>query len=99
MIRRPLPSCSNWQKRHTKRESRKHESVKGPTSNVFKKGHRIRVDLSSSNFPRFAVNPNTGEPLGQHRRLMVATNTVLHERAHPSHIVLPMITSAEASAN
>ena len=34
-----------------------------PTSNVFKKGHRIRVDVSSSNFPRFDVNPNTGEPL------------------------------------
>ncbi len=62
-----------------------------PTSNVFKKGHRIRVDLSSSNFPRFDVNPNTGEPLAEHRRLVIATNTILHDREHPSHIVLPVI--------
>ncbi len=39
-----------------------------PTANVFKKGHRIRVDISSSNFPRFDANPNTGEPLGKNRR-------------------------------
>jgi len=62
-----------------------------PTSNVFKKGHRIRVDISSSNFPRFDVNPNTGEPLGEHRRMVVATNTLIHDRGHPSHIVLPII--------
>lgn len=62
-----------------------------PTANVFKKGHRIRVDISSSNFPRFDVNPNTGEPLGDHRRMVSATNTILHDRAHPSHIVLPVI--------
>ncbi|MFM8470317.1 MAG: CocE/NonD family hydrolase [Limisphaerales bacterium] len=62
-----------------------------PTSNVFKKGHRIRVDISSSNFPRFDVNPNTGEPLAQHRRMVVATNTILHDGAHPSHILLPVI--------
>jgi putative CocE/NonD family hydrolase len=62
-----------------------------PTSNVFKKGHRIRVDISSSNFPRFDVNPNTGEPLGEHRRMVTATNTIYHDRAHPSHIVLPVI--------
>jgi putative CocE/NonD family hydrolase len=67
-----------------------------PTSNVFKKGHRIRVDLSSSNFPRFDVNPNTGEPLGDHRRTAVATNTVLHDRLHPSHIVLPIIPSTRS---
>ena len=40
-----------------------------PTSNVFARGHRIRLDISSSNFPRFDVNPNTGEPLGRHTRL------------------------------
>lgn len=62
-----------------------------PTSNVFKKGHRIRVDISSSNFPRFDVNPNTGEPLQQHRRMVIATNTILHDREHPSHIVLPLV--------
>jgi putative CocE/NonD family hydrolase len=62
-----------------------------PTSNVFKKGHRIRVDVSSSNFPRFDVNPNTGEPLNNHRRTVVATNTVFHDAEYPSHIVLPVI--------
>jgi putative CocE/NonD family hydrolase len=62
-----------------------------PTSNVFKKGHRIRVDVSSSNFPRFDVNPNTGEPLNRHRRTVIATNTLYHDRDHPSQIVLPVI--------
>lgn len=62
-----------------------------PTSNVFKKGHRIRVDISSSNFPRFDVNPNTGEPLQQHRRSVVATNTIFHDAEHPSHILLPLV--------
>ena len=61
-----------------------------PTANVFKKGHRIRVDISSSNFPRFDVNPNTGEPLGLNRRLVTADNTVHHSAVYPSHIVLPI---------
>lgn len=62
-----------------------------PTSNVFKKGHRIRVDISSSNFPRFDLNPNTGEPLNRHRRTEVATQTILHHPDYPSHIILPVI--------
>ncbi len=62
-----------------------------PTSNVFARGHRIRVDISSSNFPRFDVNPNSGEPLGQNRRWQIADNTIYHEAAHPSHIVLPVV--------
>ncbi|MHB9028597.1 MAG: CocE/NonD family hydrolase, partial [Candidatus Latescibacterota bacterium] len=62
-----------------------------PTSNLFKKGHRIRVDISSSNFPRFDVNPNTGEPLNDNRRVETATNIIFHDKAHPSHIVLPVI--------
>jgi len=66
-----------------------------PTSNVFKKGHRIRVDISSSNFPRFDVNPNTGEPLADNRRVVIATNTLVHDRSHPSHIVLPVIPAAQ----
>jgi putative CocE/NonD family hydrolase len=65
-----------------------------PTSNVFKRGHRIRVDVSSSNFPRFDVNPNTGEPLNDNRRRIVATNTVYHDQSHPSHIVLPVVPAA-----
>lgn len=64
-----------------------------PTSNVFKRGHRIRVDISSSNFPRFDVNPNTGEPLNGHRRMVTATNVLYHDAKRPSHIVLPIIPS------
>ena len=61
-----------------------------PTANVFKKGHRIRVDISSSNFPRFDVNPGTGEPLGRSRRLVTQDNTIHHSAVYPSHIVLPL---------
>ncbi|QDT07235.1 Cocaine esterase [Rubripirellula lacrimiformis] len=62
-----------------------------PTSNVFKKGHRIRVDISSSNFPRFDVNPNTGEPLNRQRMSKVADQTICHDSTRPSRIVLPVI--------
>ena len=62
-----------------------------PTANVFKKGHRIRIDVSSSNFPRFDVNSNTGEPLGKNRRRIKADNTVYHDAARASHIVLPVV--------
>ncbi len=67
-----------------------------PTSNIFKRGHRIRVDVSSSNFPRFDVNPNTGEPLNNHRRRLVATNTVYHDPDHPSHILLPIMPARQS---
>ncbi len=69
-----------------------------PTSNLFMPGHRIRLDVSSSNFPRFDVNPNTGEPLGRDRRRVVADNTVYHERGRASRVVLPLIPGL-ASAN
>lgn len=62
-----------------------------PTANVFKKGHRIRVDISSSNFPRWDVNPNTGEALGKHRRMIKADNTVFHAEKYPSRIRLSLI--------
>jgi len=58
------------------------------TANVFKKGHRIRVDISSSNFPRFDVNPNTSEPLGESRRTLVVDNTVFHDAHRASGIKL-----------
>ncbi len=60
------------------------------TANVFKAGHRIRVDVTSSNFPRWDVNPNTGEPLGANRRAIPADNTVWHSPERPSHVVLPI---------
>ena len=62
-----------------------------PTANLFKKGHRIRLDVSSSNFPRFDVNPNTGEPLGMNRRMESADNTLYHDALRPSHVVLPVL--------
>ena len=62
-----------------------------PTSNLFKAGHRIRLDVSSSNFPRFDVNPNTGEPMGRHTHTVVAHNRVHLDRERPSHVVLPVI--------
>jgi len=65
-----------------------------PTSNVFKKGHRIRVDISSSNFPRFDVNPNSGEPLNRHRTMQNTIQTIFHDAQHASHILLPIIPTA-----
>jgi putative CocE/NonD family hydrolase len=64
-----------------------------PTSNLFKRGHRIRLDISSSNFPRFDVNPNTGEPEGRARRRQVAVNCVHISAQCPSHVVLPIVPS------
>lgn len=61
------------------------------TSNAFLKGHRIRVDITSSHFPQFDRNPNTGEPFGTTSNTKVATQKIHHTAAHPSHIVLPVI--------
>jgi putative CocE/NonD family hydrolase len=68
-----------------------------PTANLFAKGHRIRLDVSSSNFPRFDVNPNSGEPLQQHRRMIPADNTVYHDGGRASHVVLPIIPIARSA--
>jgi putative CocE/NonD family hydrolase len=62
-----------------------------PTSNLFKRGHRIRVDVSSSNFPHFDVNPNTGAPEGRGLSRRVARNTVFVDANRPSHVMLPLI--------
>ncbi len=61
------------------------------TSNVFQKGHKIRVDITSSHFPQFDRNPNTGEPFGMSAKVRVANQTVYHSARHPSHILLPVI--------
>ncbi len=61
------------------------------TSNLFKAGHRIRLDISSSNFPHFDANPNTGDPEGQSKTTRVATNTVYMDGGRPSHVVLPIV--------
>ena len=65
-----------------------------PTSNVFKKGHRIRLDIASSNFPRFDRNPNTGNKFGEDAETQVANQVILHDEAHPSHILLPIIPAS-----
>jgi putative CocE/NonD family hydrolase len=63
----------------------------GVTSNVFKPGHRIRIEISSSNFPRFDRNPNTGRAIGDELEFQTARQTIYHGLRHPSHIVLPVI--------
>jgi putative CocE/NonD family hydrolase len=62
-----------------------------PTANLFLPGHRIRLDISSSNFPKFDVNPNTGEPEGCARRRRVALNTVFVDKDRPSRLMLPLL--------
>ena len=66
-----------------------------PTSNLFAKGHRIRLDLSSSNFPRFDVNPNTGENPAHARGKIAAWNTIYHDADHPSQVLLPLVPIEE----
>jgi putative CocE/NonD family hydrolase len=62
-----------------------------PISNLFAVGHSIRIDISSSNFPRFDVNPNTGEPLGRHTRFEKAENTVYLDGSRQSQVILPAV--------
>jgi len=62
-----------------------------PTSNVFLPGHRIRVDLTSSNFPLWDRNLNTGHPIGLDAELQIAEQTIYHDDRYPSHLVLPVI--------
>jgi len=61
------------------------------TSNVFKKGHSIRVHVTSSGFPLWDRNPNTGLPQGMSAELQVAHQTIFHDAERPSHILLPVI--------
>jgi putative CocE/NonD family hydrolase len=67
------------------------------TSNVFLAGHRMRLEISSSNYPRFDRNLNTGDPDIAHASArVVATNTILHDAAHPSAIVLSVLPATSA---
>jgi putative CocE/NonD family hydrolase len=61
------------------------------TANRFERGHRIRLDISSSNFPTFDPNPNTGEPVGRHTHTVVAHQTVYHDAERPSHLTLTVL--------
>jgi putative CocE/NonD family hydrolase len=62
-----------------------------PTSNLFMKGHRLRVEISSSNFPRFDRNLNTGEDIFRSTRMQTARQTILHSAEYPSHVILPIV--------
>ena len=62
-----------------------------PTSNVVKRGHKLRVLVSSSSFPRFDPNPNTGEEIGRHTRTQIANNTIHHSANYPSHVVISVV--------
>ncbi len=67
-------------------------------ANVFKRGHCIRLDVTSSSFPRFSRNLNTGEDVGTGTRMQVAHQTVLHTSAYPSRVVLPVIPPRDLRA-
>jgi putative CocE/NonD family hydrolase len=61
------------------------------TSNVFLAGHKLRLEVSSSNFPRFDRNLNTGEIQARATRMIKATNVIYHDKAHPSALVVPVV--------
>jgi putative CocE/NonD family hydrolase len=63
------------------------------TSNVFVKGHALRLEISSSNFPRFDRNLNTGEVQSSAQKYVSATNTIYHDAEHPSALTLPIVKS------
>jgi putative CocE/NonD family hydrolase len=62
-----------------------------PTSYEFRSGDRIRLEISSSDYPQFAPNPNTGAPFGENAAVQPATQTIMHDGGHPSAITLPVI--------
>ena len=66
-----------------------------PTSYLFSAGDRIRVDISSSDYPQFAPNPNTGAPFGRDADTRTAVQTVLHDAEHPSDIMIPVIPGTD----
>ncbi len=63
-----------------------------PTSIVLFRGHRIRLEVSSSNFPRFDRNPNTGGGIADETRPVTARQTIRHGRDTPSHLILPVVS-------
>jgi putative CocE/NonD family hydrolase len=66
------------------------------TSNVFRKGHIMRLEVSSSNFPRFDRNLNTAADQATSREFVSATNTILHDAEHPSALLVPVIPAGSA---
>ncbi|MYM84315.1 CocE/NonD family hydrolase [Duganella sp. FT50W] len=70
-----------------------------PVSNLFKAGHRIRLDIASSNFPKYDANPNTGGPEGPGGATRIAINTLYCGTNHPSHVILPIIPAPVVKLN
>jgi putative CocE/NonD family hydrolase len=70
-----------------------------PTSYLYRAGERVRVEISSSDYPQFAPNPNTGEPFGGSAATQPATQTILHDAAHPSSISLPIIPTGDTGTD
>jgi putative CocE/NonD family hydrolase len=70
-----------------------------PTSYQFGRGDRIRVEISSSDYPQFAPNPNTGEPFGQGATTEPAIQTILHDAAHPSKVTVPIIPASDTGTD
>jgi putative CocE/NonD family hydrolase len=68
-----------------------HEIDLWSTSNLFKAGHRLRVQVTSSCFPRWDRNPNTGHPVGADAELAVARQTIVHDREHPSRLKISVM--------
>ncbi len=61
------------------------------TSNLFRAGHRLRLQVTSSCFPRWDRNPNTAHPFGAYAEVRVSHQQILHDRAHPSQVLLPVV--------
>jgi putative CocE/NonD family hydrolase len=70
-----------------------------PTSYLFKSGEKIRIEISSSDYPQFAPNPNTGRPFGQTADTKPAIQTILHDAAHPSGVILPVIPAGDSGTD
>ena len=68
------------------------------TANVFLPGHRLRVDITSSHFPQFDRNPNTGEPFGMSDKVRIAKQTIFHTAQRPSQLILPVVPVPQKKA-
>ena len=68
------------------------------TCEMFKIGHRIRVEIASSGVPKYDRNPNTGDPLGRTTTMQPADQKIFHDREHPSHVILPIDAGEAVSA-
>ena len=90
---------SGFQPRHERSSPARIEIDLWPTSMLFRKGHRLRLEVSSSSFPRYDRNPNTGGPIAAERHPVTAEQVVFHDPSATSHLRLPIIPRIEAEAS